>query len=71
MKTDLAKLLFAQAFATGASYTDIARTLNISRRTAFYWRQELGLPGRPLPWQDLCLDHRRAQAARKAVALGR
>ena len=37
---------FAEAYATGLTYGQIARSMGVNRTTLVRWRQELGLPKR-------------------------
>jgi len=45
----LARQLFAEGWATGLSYTALAKAIGITRRSAVRWRAEMGLPQRPGP----------------------
>jgi hypothetical protein len=43
MKAPLSKQMFRKAWAQGVATKEITMALGISRRTACYWRKELGL----------------------------
>jgi hypothetical protein len=42
----LRKQLFAEAYATGATYKQISKSLGLSMTTLFNYRTELNLPSR-------------------------
>jgi len=46
MKSILLRTLFKKAIIKGKSVTETARELGISRRVAFLWRDQMGLPRR-------------------------
>jgi hypothetical protein len=46
MKSNAIRQMFCERHLAGASYSDIAKELGISLRTAGYWAAEMGLPRR-------------------------
>ena len=46
MKSDAIRQMFCERHLAGVLYSDIAKELGISLRTASNWAQEMGLPRR-------------------------
>ena len=47
MKSNVIRQMFCERHLAGVLYSDIAKELGISLRTASYWAREMGLPARP------------------------
>jgi transposase len=46
MKSKSVRDIFAEAYARGLTFDEIAKTIGVSRRTALYWAREMCLPRR-------------------------
>jgi len=46
MKSKSVRASFAEAYARGLTFNEIAKAVGVSRRTATYWAREMGLPRR-------------------------